>query len=70
MARATLDTTDPEPLPAGHWLYEHPQVRLSPHTSWSFPGAFPAMFEMFAENLGRYLDGRPLLSVVDPADGY
>ena len=70
VARATLDTTDPEPLPAGHWLYEHPKVRLSPHTSWSFPGAFPAMFEMFAENLGRYLDGRPLLSVVDPADGY
>jgi phosphoglycerate dehydrogenase-like enzyme len=70
VARASLDTTDPEPLPAGHWLYTHPKVRLSPHTSWNFPGAFSAMYEVFAENLGRYLDGRPLLSVVDPADGY
>jgi phosphoglycerate dehydrogenase-like enzyme len=70
VAMASLDTTDPEPLPPGHWLYDHPRVRLSPHTSWSFPGAFPAMFEVFAENLGRYLDDRPLLSVVDPADGY
>lgn len=70
VARASLDTTDPEPLPAGSWLYEHPSVRLSPHISWNWPGAFPAMFEVFAENLGRYLDDRPLLSVVDPADGY
>jgi hypothetical protein len=38
--------------------------------SWNFPGAFSAMYEVFAENLGRYLDGRPLISVVDPADGY
>lgn len=70
VAMACLDTTDPEPLPAGHWMYDDPRVRISPHTSWNFPGAFPAMFEMFAENLDRYLDGRPLLSVVDPADGY
>ena len=70
VARASLDTTDPEPLPAGNWMYDHPSVRLSPHVSWNWPGAFPAMFEVFAENLGRYLDGRPLASVVDPADGY
>jgi len=70
VARASLDTTDPEPLPAGHWMYGHPAVRVSPHISWSFPGAFSAMYEVFGENLGRYLDGQPLLSVVDPAHGY
>lgn len=70
VAMASVDTTDPEPLPAGHWMYEHPRVRVSPHVSWNFPGAFSAMYEVFAENLGRYLDGRPLISVVDPADGY
>ena len=26
VACATLDTCDPEPLPAGHWLYAHPRV--------------------------------------------
>jgi len=70
VAMASVDTTDPEPLPAGHWMYEHPRVRVSPHVSWNFPGAFAAMYEVFAENLGRYLDGRPLVSVVDPAAGY
>ncbi len=35
VAMATLDTVDPEPLPAGHWLYEHPKVRLSAHISWA-----------------------------------
>jgi phosphoglycerate dehydrogenase-like enzyme len=35
IAAATLHVTDPEPLPAGHPLYTHPRVRLTPHSSWS-----------------------------------
>lgn len=70
VATASLDTTDPEPLPEGHWMYDHPGVRLSPHVSWSWPGAFGAMYETFAENVRRHLAGEPLLSVVDPAAGY
>lgn len=70
VACASIDSTDPEPLPAGHWMYDHPRVRVSPHSSWHWPGAFPAMFEMFLENLRRHLSGEPLLSVVDPANGY
>ena len=34
---ASLDTVDPEPLPAGHWLYGHERVRLTPHISWAGP---------------------------------
>jgi hypothetical protein len=44
---ASLDVTDPEPLPAGHWLYSHPRVRFSPHVSWSMPGAFDLLIEPF-----------------------
>ena len=33
VARASLDVTDPEPLPAGHWIYDHPKVFLTPHAS-------------------------------------
>jgi phosphoglycerate dehydrogenase-like enzyme len=51
-------------------MYDHPGVRLSPHSSWNWSGAFPAMFEIFIENLRRYLDDEPLLSVVNPAEGY
>jgi phosphoglycerate dehydrogenase-like enzyme len=67
---ASLDAVDPEPLPDGHWMYTHPRVRLSAHDSWSWPGAFPAMFERFVVNLEAWLDGRALPDLVDPAQGY
>jgi phosphoglycerate dehydrogenase-like enzyme len=65
LACASLDTVDPEPLPAGHWLYSHPKVRLSPHISWAAPGTMPVMYELFADNLARYLAGEPLDGLVD-----
>ncbi|MCX5740322.1 MAG: RecX family transcriptional regulator, partial [Proteobacteria bacterium] len=67
---ASLDCVDPEPLPAGHWLYTHPRVRLSPHTSWSMPGAFDLLIEPFLENLRRALRGEPLIHLVDLELGY
>jgi phosphoglycerate dehydrogenase-like enzyme len=70
VALATLDTVDPEPLPEGHWMYEHPNVRLSAHVSWYSPALQQAAVEIFVENLGRYLRHEPLLHVVDPTEGY
>ena len=70
VARASLDTVDPEPLPAGHWLYSHPSVKLSAHVSWSTPAAFDIMFEIYCDNLRRWLDGEPLAGVVDVEAGY
>jgi len=70
VAMASLDAVDPEPLPAGHWMYEHPRVRLSPHISWSMPGASDVLVTTFIENLRRYLAGEPLEGVVDVAAGY
>jgi phosphoglycerate dehydrogenase-like enzyme len=70
VSRASLDTVEPEPLPAGHWVYGHAGVRLSPHISWSMEGAFEILIEAFVENLGRYRAGEALRGVVDPAAGY
>jgi phosphoglycerate dehydrogenase-like enzyme len=70
VACASLDTVDPEPLPEGHWLYTHPKVRLSPHISWSAPGALDRLVAPFVENLGRYRRGEPLVGLVDVAAGY
>jgi phosphoglycerate dehydrogenase-like enzyme len=70
VARASLDVCEPEPLPAGHWLFAHPRVRLSPHISWSAPGALERLFATFAENLRRYREGRPLEGRVDLERGY
>jgi phosphoglycerate dehydrogenase-like enzyme len=70
VALATLDVVDPEPLPAGHVLYSHPKVRLSPHVSWSGPGTAPMTLQLFVDNLQRYAAGEPLTDVVDVAEGY
>ena len=70
VARASLDVCEPEPLPAGHWLYAHPRVRLSPHISWSAPEALPRLFATFRDNLRRYRAGEPLEGRVDLERGY
>ena len=67
---ASLDVCDPEPLPAGHWLYEHPNVFLTPHTSWAGPGAFDEIISTFHANYLRWRSGDPLDGVVDVEAGY
>ncbi|MGI9602128.1 MAG: NAD(P)-dependent oxidoreductase [Acidimicrobiales bacterium] len=67
---ASLDVCDPEPLPAGHWLYQDPRVRLSAHVSWNDPDATTRLYEVFADNLGRFRAGQPLGGVVDVDAGY
>jgi phosphoglycerate dehydrogenase-like enzyme len=70
VAMATLDTVDPEPLPAGHWMYSHPNVRLSAHVSWYTPELLARSIEQFVDNLSRFVAGQPLLDVVDRDEGY
>jgi phosphoglycerate dehydrogenase-like enzyme len=70
VARASLDVVDPEPLPAGHPLYTHPKVRLTPHISWSSPATMPRTMEMFLANLRRFRAGEPLEGLVDVEAGY
>jgi phosphoglycerate dehydrogenase-like enzyme len=70
VAMATLDVTDPEPLPPGHWMYGHPRVRVSPHVSWSSPTMTDRIVELFVANLRRRMAGEPLDGVVDPEEGY
>jgi D-2-hydroxyacid dehydrogenase (NADP+) len=61
-----LDGRPPRPE-----LVELPQVVLTPHisTRGDLEGVEPAK-RLFAENLSRYLDGRPLLNRVDRNRGY
>ncbi|MCS0501975.1 NAD(P)-dependent oxidoreductase [Ancylobacter mangrovi] len=67
---ATLDVTDPEPLPAGHRLYTHPSVRITPHISWSDPAFLRRFSDKIASNLDRYLAGAPLADVIEPGHAY
>jgi phosphoglycerate dehydrogenase-like enzyme len=70
LSGATLDVTDPEPLPEGHRLYRHPRVRLTPHVSWAAQDAGEATARKFVANLSRFLAGELLEDVVDRARGY
>ncbi|OYU15714.1 MAG: dihydrofolate reductase [Alphaproteobacteria bacterium PA4] len=61
---ASLDVTDPEPLPDGHWLIGHPRARVTPHLSWSSPDTSRRVFERLATNIARLKAGEPLLGAV------
>jgi phosphoglycerate dehydrogenase-like enzyme len=67
---ATLDVTEPEPLPKGHPLYTHPSVRLTPHVASNHPTVHEALYAKIADNLERDLRGVPLVDVIDPSTGY
>ena len=69
---AGLDVTDPEPLPAGHRLWQAPNLILTPHVSGGYHLAetFERIVRLSVGNLGRFLAGEPLASVVDFTTGY
>lgn len=62
---ASLDVTDPEPLPAGHWLIGHKRARLTPHLSWSCPETTQRVAGRLVENLRRLQAGEPLLGAIN-----
>ena len=62
---ASLDVTEPEPLPDGHPLYTHPRVRLSPHTSAISTRSQHEIADTFLANLRRYTEGLELLNLAN-----
>jgi phosphoglycerate dehydrogenase-like enzyme len=70
IAGAAIDVFAEEPPPPGHPFYDLDNVILSPHVSGFLPSYDDRCAELFAENLRRYLDGAPLLNLVDRARGY
>ena len=65
---AVLDVFQTEPLPADHWIWDHPRVRVSAHTSNSGDGVQPRADEQFIANLDRYLAGEPLMNEADRSE--
>jgi phosphoglycerate dehydrogenase-like enzyme len=70
IAGAAIDVFAQEPPPAGHPLFRLDNVILSPHVSGFLPSYDDRCAELFAENLRRYLEGAPLLNLVDRVAGY
>jgi len=67
---ASLDVTEPEPLPADHWLYSHPQVWLTPHTCAISPQVQDTLAGQLVGALQALQRGDAAPHPVDLARGY
>lgn len=68
---AIIDVFDPEPLPAEAPWWDVPNLFIFPHTSCDdAKGYIDKCLGIFADNVGRFLSGRPLLNVVSAAHEY
>ncbi len=70
IAGAGLDVFEKEPLPADSPFWQFENVILSPHIAGFTPDYDDRVVDIFTENLHRYLEGRPLLNLVDRHLGY
>lgn len=71
LAGAVLDVTEPEPLPAESPLWDTPNLILTPHVSCDDGEHYIAItLDLWFENLGRFLQNKPLKNRVDPRRGY
>ena len=67
---AGLDVTDPEPLPKDSPLWQMDNVIITPHVSAAGRDSRRRTLSIAVENLRRYVQGEPLLNVVDLRRGY
>ena len=67
---AALDVTDPEPLPAGHPLWDLPNCLITPHTADTEDMTQPLLTRRITENIQRLTAGQELLGRIDPDHGY
>jgi phosphoglycerate dehydrogenase-like enzyme len=65
LAGAALDVYEVEPLPAGHPLWDFPNVILTPHTAGYSPAIAGRHLATLVENVGRFARGEDLLNIVN-----
>ena len=70
IAGAMLDVFRQEPLPADHPFWTTEGIIVLPHIGGPHPQRDRIVARLFADNLGRFLDGKPLKEVVDRKAGY
>ena len=70
IAGAVLDVYRQEPLPAEHPFWTTDGIIVLPHIGGPHPRRNQIVARLFVENLGRFLDGKPLNEVVDREAGY
>lgn len=64
LSAATLDVTDPEPLPNDHPLWDIETARITPHVAGETPAYYQRRAQLLAENFTRFTDGESLKNTV------
>ena len=67
---ATLDVTDPEPLPKEHPLWTLDNCLVTPHIGNTRAMAVPLLSERITTNCRLFAAGKPLVGLVDVSLGY
>lgn len=70
IAGAALDVFEEEPLPPTSPLWQMDNVIISPHVSGNSSRYHEKAAALFAENLQRYIENRPLLNRLERKRGY
>jgi phosphoglycerate dehydrogenase-like enzyme len=70
IAGAALDVFDQEPLPSDSPFWDLENVLITPHTAGMTTKLWERHYKLFSENLRRFLQGEPLLAIVDKKRGY
>ncbi len=76
LSGAGIDVCYKEPLPQDSFLWDVPNLVVTPHIAgaWSMDEASPFMeetvYRVFADNVSDYLAGRPVRNHVDVSTGY
>ena len=72
LAGASVDVTDPEPLPPDHPLWTARNILITPHISGGdhLRETTERIHAIAADNLRRFVTGAPLRNVVDLSTGY
>jgi len=70
IAGALLDVYRQEPLPPEHPFWTTEGIIVLPHIGGPHPQRDKFVARLFVDNLGRFLDGKPLREVVDRNAGY
>ncbi len=65
---AILDVFSEEPPASDSWVWQHPKVSLTPHTSFAGSGMRQRSADIFIENLQRIVNGEALLNSVSEKD--
>ena len=70
IAGAALDVFDQEPLPADSPLWDLDTLLITPHTAGLTEKLWQRHYDLFSENVRRYMAHQPLQSVVNKHAGY